>query len=83
MSLPSGRRIDFRMRRSVSSLKIPRVRIRRLGILFGVLTIVPIAICGAASIRSTQLSGYKAVPVHYRPLNKMIMSVNIDGQPAN
>ena len=77
-------RIDFRMRRSVSSLKIRRVRIRRLGILFGVLTMVPIAICGAVrSIRPTQLSGYKAVPVHYGPLNKMIMSVNINGQPAN
>ncbi len=84
MSLPSAHRIDFRIRRSVSSLKISRLRIRRLGILFGVLTMVPIAICGAArSIRPTQLSGYKAVPVHYGPLNKMIMSVNIDGQPAN
>jgi predicted aspartyl protease len=84
MSLPSAHRIDFRIRRSVSSLKILRLRIRRLGILFGVLTMVPIAICGAArSIRPTQLSGYKAVPVHYGPLNKMIMSVNIDGQPAN
>ena len=33
--------------------------------------------------RSTQLSGYKAVRVHYGPLNKMIMSVRINGQPAN
>jgi predicted aspartyl protease len=32
---------------------------------------------------STQLSGYKAVRVHYGPLNKMIMSVRINGQPAN
>ena len=29
------------------------------------------------------LSGYKAVPVHYGPMNKMIMSVRINGQPAN
>jgi predicted aspartyl protease len=34
--------------------------------------------------RSTrQLSGYKAVRVHYGPLNKMIMPVQINGQPAN
>ena len=30
-----------------------------------------------------QLSGYKAVRVHYSPLNKMIMSVRINGQLAN
>jgi predicted aspartyl protease len=30
-----------------------------------------------------QLAGYKAVPVHYGPLNKMIMSVQINGQPAD
>jgi predicted aspartyl protease len=28
------------------------------------------------------LSGYKAVPIYYRPLNKMMMSVRINGQPA-
>src|SRR5439155_17108500 len=84
MSLPSAHRIDFGIRRSVSNLTIRRVRIRRLWILFAVLTMVPISICGAArSARPTQLGGYKAVPVHYGPLNKMIMSVNINGQPAN
>jgi hypothetical protein len=35
------------------------------------------------SDRSTQLSGYKAVGVYYGPLNKMIMPVYINGQPAN
>ena len=29
------------------------------------------------------LAGYKAVPIHYTPLNKMIMSVRINGQPTN
>ncbi len=29
------------------------------------------------------LVGYKAVPVHYTPLNKMIMSVRINGQLVN
>ncbi len=33
--------------------------------------------------RPTQLSGYKAVRVHYGPLNKMIMSARINGQRAN
>ena len=28
------------------------------------------------------LPGYKAVPVYYEPLNKMIMLVRINGQPA-
>jgi predicted aspartyl protease len=33
--------------------------------------------------RTVQLSGYKAVRVHYSPLNKMIMSARINGQRAN
>jgi predicted aspartyl protease len=53
-------------------------------LLFVFLTIAPISIFGAAKSRALpQLSGYKAVRVHYGPLNKMIMSVQIDGQPAN
>jgi len=48
------------------------------------LTVAPISIFGAAKNRPLpQLAGYKAVPVHYGPLNKMIMSVQINGQPAN
>ncbi|HZS16475.1 MAG TPA: pepsin/retropepsin-like aspartic protease family protein [Candidatus Udaeobacter sp.] len=31
----------------------------------------------------TQLNGYKAVPVYYSPLNKMMMSARINGQRAN
>src|SRR5438270_2429938 len=47
------------------------------------LTIAPISFLGAArNPQLPQLSGYKAVPVHYAPLNKMIMSVQINGQPA-
>jgi predicted aspartyl protease len=33
--------------------------------------------------RPTQLGAYKAVRVRYSPLNKMIISVRINGQPAN
>src|SRR5215472_9136528 len=46
--------------------------------------IAPLSISGAAKNRSAmQLAGYKAVRVRYGPLNKMIMSVRINGQPAN
>jgi predicted aspartyl protease len=45
---------------------------------------VPFSIFGASKHTSLpQLSGYKAVRVHYGPLNKMIMSVRINGQAAN
>ena len=44
----------------------------------------PLPVFGAAKNPSAMpLPGYKAVPVHYRPLNKMIMSVRINGQAAN
>src|SRR5882672_3166921 len=59
-------------------------RVRRFRIVLAVLVII--ASSTVASVkggRPTQLSGYKAVRVHYGPLNKMIMSVRINGQPAN
>src|ERR1700745_3239263 len=61
-------------------------RIRRFRIVLAVLVIVPSSTVASGSVkdsRPTQLSGYKAVRVHYSPLNKMIMSVRINGQPAN
>jgi predicted aspartyl protease len=64
------------------ALAVGRLCVRILTL--GVLTMAPISIFGAAKSRAlSQLSGYKAVRVHYGPLNKMIMSVQIDGQPAN
>src|SRR4029450_13179003 len=48
------------------------------------LFIAPLSISGAAkNCSATQLAGYKIVRVHYGPMNKMIMSVRINGQPAN
>jgi predicted aspartyl protease len=48
------------------------------------LALTPISTFSAGKNRPLpQLAGYKAVPVHYGPLNKMIMSVQINGQPAN
>jgi predicted aspartyl protease len=59
-------------------------RIWRAGILLGLAAIIPIATFGAVKRTSlTRLRGYKAVPVRYAPLNKMIMSVRVNGQPAN
>jgi predicted aspartyl protease len=52
--------------------------------IFVLLAIAPLSIFGAAKNRSAmQLPGYKAVRVHYGPMNKMIMSVRINGQPSN
>jgi predicted aspartyl protease len=56
----------------------------RVALALVLLAIAPLSIFGAAKNRSaTHLPGYRAVPVHYGPLNKMIMSVRINGQPAN
>src|SRR5437870_8773107 len=57
----------------------PGVRVLMLVLI----TIAPISIFGAAKSRPPpQLNGYKAVRVRYGPLNKMIMSVNIDRKSA-
>jgi predicted aspartyl protease len=59
-------------------------RARDVRILLSLLVIIPHSAFGATKgDRSSQLSVYKAVRVHYGPLNKMIMPVHINGQPAN
>jgi len=59
-------------------------RLRDVGTLLALLAIMPPASFGSARSSSVPpLAGYKAVRVHYGPLNKMIMSVRINGQPAN
>src|SRR5438477_7656976 len=84
MTLSGARRMDSTVRRSVSNAKTRRGRTRYFGILFSLLTTVPIPLFAAASkARPMQLPGYKVVPVHYGPLNKMIISANINGHPAN
>ncbi|HET6886900.1 MAG TPA: retroviral-like aspartic protease family protein, partial [Candidatus Udaeobacter sp.] len=47
------------------------------------LLIVPSSTLASVKGKPTQLSGYKAVRVHYTPLNKMIMPVRINGRRAN
>jgi predicted aspartyl protease len=52
--------------------------------MFVLFAVAPFSISAAPKNRSAmQVPGYKAVRVHYGPLNKMIMSVRINGQPAN
>ena len=58
-------------------------RVRHFCFVLAVLLIIPSSTLASVKGRPTQLSGYKAVRVHYRPLNKMIMSVRINGQRAN
>jgi predicted aspartyl protease len=67
---------------------IARTLTRRRGwvlvFMFVLFTVAPLSISGAAKNGSAmQLPGYKAVRVHYGPMNKMIMSVRINGHPAN
>jgi predicted aspartyl protease len=57
--------------------------VRRFCIVLAVLVIIPSSTVASVKCRPTQLSGYNAVRVHYSPLNKMVMSVRINGQRAN
>ena len=57
-------------------------RLQKLAVIL--LAVVPGSISGATQNRSAiQLAGYSAVRVRYGPMNKMIMSVRINGRPAN
>src|SRR6476620_11632515 len=56
---------------------------RRFRFVLAVLLIISSSTLASVKGEPTQLSGYKAVRVHYGPLNKMIMSARINGQRAN
>jgi predicted aspartyl protease len=59
-------------------------RVRRFCIVSAVpLIMLSSTVASVKAGRTTQLSGYKAVRVHYSPLNKMIMYARINGQRAN
>ena len=64
--------------------RVPAGLTARMAVLLS-LAIAPISNFGAAKNPSVlpQLAGYKAVRVHYGPVNKMIMPVQINGHPAN
>jgi len=57
--------------------------VRRFRFVLALLLIIPSSTLASVKGKPTQLSGYKAVRVHYRPLNKMIMPVRINGRRAN
>src|SRR6266404_3611174 len=62
------------------TLRLTNMRV----LIFVFLMLVPVSLFGAAKSGSVpQLSGYKAVRVRYGPMNKMIIPVTINGQPAN
>ena len=53
-------------------------------LMLALLMLVPVSLFGAFKSSSVpQVSGYKAVRVRYGPMNKMIIPVTINGQPAN
>ncbi|PYI75318.1 MAG: hypothetical protein DMF01_08010, partial [Verrucomicrobia bacterium] len=67
----------------VSRITAPVVFTVRI-LMVALLVLVPVSLFGAAKSSSVpQVSGYKAVRVRYGPMNKMIMAVQINGQPAN
>ena len=57
--------------------------VRRFRFVLALLLIIPFSTLASVKGKPTQLSGYKAVRVHYGPLNKMIMPVRINGRRAN
>ena len=58
-------------------------RVRHFRFVLALLLIIPSSTLASVKGKPTQLSGYKAVRVHYSPLNKMVMSVRINGRRAN
>ena len=62
----------------------PRRKGTRILMVLLLLTLTPFSIFAAAGNHAlSQLAGYRVVPVHYRPPNKMIMSFQINGHSAN
>ena len=58
-------------------------RVRRFRFVLALLLIIPFSTLASVKGKPTQLSGYRAVRVHYGPLNKMIMGARINGRRAN
>jgi len=58
-------------------------RVRRFRFVLALLFIIPSSTLASVKGKPTQLSGYRAVRVHYGPLNKMIMGARINGRRAN
>src|SRR5262245_64589057 len=80
--LVSGQLRFLETARSRVALNARARRLQKIAVLLALLA--PLSISTAAQNRSAMhLPGYRAVRVHYGPMNKMIMSVRINGHPAN
>ena len=68
----------------MANYEVMSKRTRRFPLVLAILVISPSStVASVKDGRTTQLSGYKTVRVHYSPLNKMIMSARINGQRAS
>ena len=80
----SGRYRELRTVDAAAIALTPRRKGTRILMVLLPLTLAPISIFAAARNHAlSQLAGYRVVPVHYAPPNKMIMSFRINGQSAN
>jgi len=80
----SGRYSELRTVDAAAIALTPRRKGTRILVILLLLSLAPISIFGAARNHAlSQLAGYRVVPVHYGPPNKMIMSFRINGQSAN
>jgi predicted aspartyl protease len=74
----------FRVRGHLRALESGDMSLHSMALALMLLIFLPFSMSAAPKYRSApQLLGYRAVRVHYGPMNKMIMPVRINGHPAN
>src|SRR5581483_4669813 len=79
--LPNGNVAGENDEARMTNDEIMSERVRHFSIALAL--IIPSSTVASVKGGPTPLNGYKAVRVHYRPLNKMIMPVRINGQRAS
>jgi predicted aspartyl protease len=68
----------------ISNLMLRNNLLRHVLIVLGVLAFSPPdTLAAGKKAQQMQLPGYRAIPVRYGPLNKMIVTLNINEHPAN
>ena len=84
ITCPSAEDSELRTVDAAAIALTPRRKVTRIFMVLLLLTLAPISIFAAARNHAlSQLVGYRVVPVHYGPPNKMIMSFRINGHSAN